>query len=378
MIPALSMPKVQRKWLMAIAIVIILSVAGIYIATKYAKDGSGTSAHAPAPTITPVLTVELTTPRLADWPQTIVANGNITAWQETIIGAEISGYQLTEVLANVGDTVKKGQLLAHVSSDVVTAELEQSKAAVAEAEAMLAEARLNADRARKMELTGALSAQQINQYLTAEKTVLARLDAAKAKLQADALRLDKTRIVAPNNGVISARAATVGSLTQPGQELFRLIRDNRLEWRAEVTAVELGRIKPGMKVSLMLPNGASIKGEVRMIGPTVDIQTRTAIIYVNLPDNNAARAGMFARGEFELGQGTALTLPQSAVLIRDGLSYVYRADASNRVMQHKVMLGRRLGDRVEIASGLDKNIRVVTSGVGFLANGDVVRVVNTP
>ena len=260
----------------------------------------------------------------------------------------------------------------------MTAELEQSKAAVAEAEAMLAEARLNADRARKMELAGALSAQQINQYLAAEKTVLARLDAAKAKLQADALRLDKTRIVAPNNGVISARAATVGSLAQPGQELFHLIRDNRLEWRAEVTAVELGRIKPGMKVSLMLPNGASIKGEVRMIGPTVDIQTRTAIIYVNLPDNNAARAGMFARGEFELGQGTALTLPQSAVLIRDGLSYVYRADASNRVMQHKVMLGRRLGDRVEITSGLDKNIRVVTSGVGFLANGDVVRVVNTP
>ena len=117
MIPALSMPKVQRKWLMAIAIVIILSVAGIYIATKYAKDGSGTSANAPAPTITPVLTVELITPRLADWPQTIVANGNITAWQETVIGAEISGYQLTEVLANVGDTVKKGQLLAHVSSD---------------------------------------------------------------------------------------------------------------------------------------------------------------------------------------------------------------------------------------------------------------------
>ena len=115
-----------------------------------------------------------------------------------------------------------------------------------------------------------------------------------------------------------------------------------------------------------------------MIGPTVDIQTRTAIIYVDLPDNSSARAGMFARGEFELGQGTALTLPQSAVLIRDGFSYVYRADASNRVVQHKVMLGRRLGDRVEITNGLDKNIRVVTSGVGFLANGDVVRVVNTP
>jgi len=378
MIPALSMLKVQRKWLVAIAIVIILSVAGVYVATKYAKEDSGASANVPTPAVTPVLTVELTTPQLADWPQVITANGNITAWQEAIIGAEISGYQLTEVLANVGDAVKKGQLLARVSSDVVTTELEQSKATVAEAEAMLAEARLNADRARKIELTGALSAQQINQYLTAEKTVLARLDAAKAKLQADALRLDKTRIVAPNNGVISARAATVGSLTQPGQELFRLIRDNRLEWRAEVTAVELGRIKPDMKVSLMLPNGASIQGEVRMIGPTVDIQTRTAIIYVNLPDNNAARAGMYARGEFELGQGTALTLPQSAVLMRDGLSYVYRVDASNRVAQHKVMLGRRLGDRVEITGGLDKNIRVVTNGVGFLADGDVVRVVNTP
>lgn len=377
MISFLSMFNAHRKLFVIIAFVISAGAAGIYAAVKHTNTDSVADSNKPPPTSTehPVLTVELTAPQLVNWPRIITATGNIAAWQEVIIGAEISGFQLTEVLANVGDVVKKGQLLAQVSRDVVSAELEQSKATVAEAEAALAEARLNAERARKIESAGALSAQQINQYLTAEKTLSARFDATKAKFQADALRVAQTRIIAPDNGVISARAATVGSLTQPGEELFRLIRDNRLEWRAEVTATELGRIKPGMRVLLMLPDGTRTEGKARMIAPTVDTQMRTAIIYVDLPSNSVARAGMFARGEFELGMDTALTLPQSAVLIRDGFNYVYRVGANNRVLQQKVMLGRRLGDRIEITGGLDKNMHVVASGVGFLANDDVVRIV---
>jgi len=96
---------------------------------------------------------------------------------------------------------------------------------------------------------------------------------------------------------------------------------------------------------------------------------------VTLPASEAARAGMFARGEFEIGSGSALTLPQSAVLLRDGFSYVLRVGAESKVSLVKVSVGRRVGDRIEITGGLDAAARVVATGGGFLADGDTVRVV---
>jgi HlyD family secretion protein len=326
----------------------------------------------------PALSVTVTAPQPTEWPQVLPANGNVAAWQEAVIGAEIGGHRITEVRVNVGDVVKKGQVLARILSDTLLAEVAQSKASLAEAEATLAEAHANADRARQIEHTGAFSAQQIAQFLTAEQTARARVAAARARVNADELRLAQTRVVAPDEGVISARNATIGSTPQPGQELFRLIRGGRLEWRAEVTAPELSRIRPGMTASILPPGapGAHIRGKVRVVAPTVDPQTRNAIVYVDLPGNSGARAGMFARGEFELGKVTALTLPQSAVLMRDGFSYVYRVEPDNKVTQVKISVGRRVGDRVEVTGGLAPNARVVASGTGFLADGDVVRVVD--
>jgi RND family efflux transporter MFP subunit len=367
-----------------IAAVALAAALGIGTMVAVAQDGKGAASDKGAekkPGGRPALTVNLVAPQAMQWPQIVPANGNIVAWQEAIIGPEISGNRLTEVLVNVGDVVKKGQVLARIASDTVNAELAQSKAAAVEAEAQLAEAKANADRARQIQATGALSAQQINQYLTQEQTALARLNAARAKVQADELRLSHTRLVAPDDGVISARTATVGSLATQGQELFRLIRGGRLEWRAEVTAVDLTRVKSGTAATLTTPSGQAVQGKVRMVAPTVDPQTRTAIVYVDLPasaQSAGARAGMFARGSFELGKTNALTLPQTAVLQREGFSYAYRVGPDSRVSQVKVDVGRRIGDRVEIVSGLTPDMRVVASGVGFLADGDLVRVVEAP
>ncbi len=378
MMPVFSLLKSHRRLTVIAMIIILCGLVGIWVITQNSVVSPVSKVDAPTTESAerPALTVTLTTPQLIEWPRIVVANGNIAAWQEIMIGTEISGYRLSDVLVNVGDTVKKGQILARISSDIMVAELAQTKATIVEAEAILAEARLNADRARKVESAGALSAQQINQYITAEQTALARVSALKAKWQADTLRLAQTRIIAPDDGVITARMATIGALAQSGQELFRLIRNNRLEWRAEVTATELAYIKAAMKVSLVLPDGTRAKGTVRTIAPTVDIQTRNAIIYVDLKGHSTARAGMFVRGEFELGIDAALTLPQSAVLIRDGFNYIYQIDDSHHAMQTKVTLGQRRGDRVEVTRGLSAMTRVVASGVGFLADGDMVRVVD--
>ena len=322
------------------------------------------------------LTVTVVQPQTATLSTRISANGNIAAWQEASIGAEANGLRLAEVRVNVGDVVKRGQVLATFAPDTVQADVAQTLAAVAEAEAMLAEASANAQRARDLQPSGALSAQQIAQYLTAERTAQARLEAQRAIAKVQQLRLKQTQVLAPDSGVISARGATVGAVLPAGQELFRLIRQGRLEWRAEVSSAELAALKPGMAVTLAPAGGAAIKGTVRMLAPTVDAQTRNALVYVDLPAPGVARAGMFARGDFEVGSGPALTLPQSAVLLRDGFSYVLRVGPDSKVTQAKVSVGRRSGDRIEISAGLDAAARVVASGGGFLTDGDTVRVVD--
>mgnify|MGYP006195352249 CR=1 FL=1 len=197
-------------------------------------------------------------------------------------------------------------------------------------------------------------------------------------LNAQQLRLRHTQVLAPDSGVISARTATVGAVVGAGTELFRMVRKGRLEWRAEVTSTELRRIAPGAKVSVTAASGATAEGTVRMIAPTVDPQTRNALVYVDLPLNTDFRAGMFARGEFALGASDALTVPQEALVVRDGFSYVFVVGAEQRVQMRKVQTGRRVADRVEVLSGLDANASVAVRGAGFLNDGDLVRVVSTP
>lgn len=321
------------------------------------------------------LTVSLVSPLSSDWPQRLAANGNIAAWQEAVIGAEATGLRLTDVLVNVGDRVKRGQLLAKLKDDTATAELAQTQAALVEAQAAAEEARANGDRARQMQSTGMVTGQQIQQWLTAEQTARARVDALKARLVVEQLRLAQTRVLAPDHGIISARSATVGAVVQPGQDLFRLIRGGRLEWRAEVPATELARVQPGTVVRVTPAGGIVIDGRVRIVAPTVDAQSRNGLVYVDLPSPGQARAGMFARGEFDLGVTRALTLPQSAVVLRDGFSFVARVSDQSKVALIKVATGRRVGDRIEIVSGLESNARVVASGGGFLSDGDTVRVV---
>jgi RND family efflux transporter MFP subunit len=289
----------------------------------------------------------------------------------------LNGLRLADVKVNVGDVVKKGQVLAVFDAAPVEADLAQARAAVQEAEANAAAAKADAKRARALQSSGAMSEQQITQYVTAERTAAARVASAKATLEQQRLRLKYTQVVAPDAGVISARSATVGAVAGVGTEMFRMIRQGRLEWRAEVTAAELPRVKPGQKAIVKAASGAGVQGRVRMVAPTVDAQSRVALVYVDLPPALSAdaplKAGMFASGEFALGESAALTVPQQAVAVRDGFSYVFRLNADSRVSQLKVTTGRRLGDRVEVTAGLPADALVVTSGAGFLNDGDLVR-----
>lgn len=321
------------------------------------------------------LSVTVTRSRVQQWPLQVRANGNITAWQEAVVGTEIGGLRLTELLVDVGDRVHKGQLLARLQQQSVAAELAHSQATLAEAVAALAEATANAQRARRVKGKGTMSEQQTANYLTAELTARARVDALRARVHSDEIRLAQTQVVAPDAGTISSRTATLGSVVQTGDELFRLIRGDRLEWRAELPAAELAMIAPGMPVTLTCSGNQTLTGKVRRIAPTLDAQSRNGLVYVDLSPNTQARAGMYARGEIILGQQAMQTLPQSALLLRDGFHYLFVLEKDQSLRQIKVTPGRRQGNEVAVLSGVDSDWQIVDSGVGFLNDGDRVKVV---
>ncbi|TXH88052.1 MAG: efflux RND transporter periplasmic adaptor subunit [Rhodoferax sp.] len=322
------------------------------------------------------LTVSTVQPQSTQLTVALAANGSIAAWQEASVGSEANGLRVAELHAAVGDKVQKGQLLVSFAAEGVQADVALARAALAEAQAMAAESQANADRARAVKDSGALSAQQVSQYLTAELSAKARVASAQAQLDAQLLRLKNTQVHAPDSGIISARNATVGAVVGAGTELYRLIRQGRLEWRGEVTAAELARVAPGTTVQVTAAGGAQVKGRVRTVAPTVDAQTRNGMVYVDLPGAKGFKPGMFARGEFALGASSALTVPQSAVVVRDGFSYVYRVGADSKVKQLKVQTGRVAGDQLEVLSGVQAQDKLVASGGSFLSDGDLVKVVD--
>ena len=367
----------KKVWFILAIVIVLLLVAFLLWKSGSSNKTAATEKPDNAETTEQkaALTVTVVQPEQQNWKQTFTANGNIAAWQEVVIGSELSGQRLTRVNVNVGDEVKRGQVLAEINSDTIRADLAAAKASYAEAQAVLADAVTNNKRIQQLRNTGAISAQELTQYQTSQATAQARLDATRAQIESNQLRLAQTQVISPDNGVISARTATVGSLAQTGQELFRLIRDHRLEWRAEVTTSDLYKLKQGMNARIFSPDPAqpAITGKVRIIAPVIDPQTRYGLVYVDLPATQAVRMGMFVKGEFDLGEKPALTIPQTALLLRDGFSYVFIVDQNNRVTQQKVTVGRRLADRVEILD-LPANVKLVASGTGFLTDGDLVTV----
>ena len=363
-----------RWWLMGSAVLLIAGTLGLVLR---GARGESPAVHAAKP----VMTVTMVRPQRDNLALEIDANGSVAAWQETVIGSEANGLRLAQVEVNIGDQVRAGQLLARFADDTVRAEVAQARANLMEAQAAATEAEANGRRVRELGGSGALSPQQISQYLGAEQTAAARVAAARAGLQTHELRLHQTRVLAPDSGMISARSATVGAVTLSGAELFRMIRQGRLEWRGQVNQDELARIKPGMAVKVRGINGEIVTGTVRTGAPTLDPQTRTALVYVDLPATAttaaALKAGMFAAGRFDLGNTIAVTLPQQAIVLRDGFSYVFHVGTDLRVNQYKVTTGRRLGPRIEILSGLPDNAAIAAQGAAFLQQGDLVRIAPT-
>ncbi|MCO7519067.1 MULTISPECIES: efflux RND transporter periplasmic adaptor subunit [unclassified Pseudomonas] len=337
--------------------------------------------EAPAPTAIDrtVLTVTVATPTKQLLIDSLTANGPIAAWQEAVIGPEVNGLRVDDVLVQVGDQVRKGQALATFAKDTVQHDYRLAKAALDEAITLAHEAQADGERARELRDIGGLSGQQIQQMLTQEQATQARVDAARARLAIQKLHLSQTILRAPDDGIISARLATVGSVPAQGTEMFRMIRQGRLEWRAELTAQQLAQVRPGQESRIASPDGGYWNGRVRQVAPTVDSTSRRGVVYVDITGpalQNAAPlpAGAYVKGEMLLGAKPGMTVPQTAVVARDGFHLIFKVNDDQRVAGLKVEVGRVVGDRQEILSGLEGSERVVVAGGAFLNSGDLVQI----
>ncbi len=312
---------------------------------------------------TPALTVTVAQPLRAVWPTTLEASGTIAAWQEASIGAQVGGYRLVEVLVNVGDQVTKGQVLARFDPALLRADEARLKANDEQA-------KTNEQRALRLQKIGGVSDQDMLQSVTQAKT-------ANALLESNRLQLRYTEVLSSDDGVISSRTATLGAVVPIGQELFRLIRQNRLEWRGELTAAQLAHVETGQRVELTLPGGGETTATIRQTAPSLDPQTRLGIVYADLTPGSRARAGMYVEGSIVIGQSEALIVPAESVTIRDGRSYVLKlidASTTPRVSLRPVTVGLRRGNKLQIVDGVQRDERLVAAGAGFLNEGDLVRV----
>lgn len=306
--------------------------------------------------------------------RSVVVSGPVTAWEEMQLGVELSGVRITALHVDVGQQVRKGDVLLELDARSATADLAQAEAGLREAQAALELAQANVRRAEPLAAQQLISAAQLDELRAQRVSALARVGTAQAARDNAALRRDFARLRAPADGIISKRLVQPGQIVGAGSELLRLIRDGRLEWRAELAEGELAQVSVGDTVVLPSREGP-VSGRVRAVSPGLDAQTRTGTVHADLPAPGSLQPGSYVEGRIQVGQARGLTVPSAAVVLRDGHPYVFTVDAQGVARRVRVQTGASVDGRTEVIDGVAAGQSVVLEGAGFLGDGDKVRVV---
>jgi RND family efflux transporter MFP subunit len=364
----------RPTWQKTTAIIAVLVIAVVAL-TVGRHSSARASKQTAAPAAMTVTTVPLQSQQLS---RSVAATGAVYPWQEVVISSEVGGYRVAAIRVDVGDHVRKDQELVRLSDDLLSSDAASKRANVLQAQATLENAASALRRAQSLSGSGALSASDVDKLKSEEIGARAKVEVAKADLDTAELKLRYTRVLAPDDGVITVRTISVGQIAQAGNEMLRLLRQGRVEWRAEVPEARLREIARGQTVKLVTADGSEIEGTVRTVSPTIQSSNRTGLVYVDIKAGTSARPGMFARGQIVTGVGAANMAPLASIATQDGYSYVFTVNASNIVERRRVETGVVNGDSIEVVSGLGPGERVVDKGAGFLREGDRVSVVTQP
>lgn len=349
--------------------------------------------NVPPPHIT-VATVE--TRNLRD---IVIASGLISAVEQVQVAPLVEGQPIEALLADVGDQVAEGQVLARLSTSwltlqkaQLTASLAAARAAIAQAEAQSVEAQASADEANRVAgRSKTLLAQGTYSQANADKANAAAVSAnsrvtmatqalesaranlalVEAQLANVDLSLSRTEVKAPVAGEITARNAQVGSIASAaGQPMFTMIRDNALELRADVAEGDVLRLQVGQTVSLFLVGDqATRKGTVRLVEPSIDLATRMGRVRITIDEAAGVRPGMYAMAEVLVAERAGIAAPITALGISAAGPTALKLNGDT-VALVPVATGIRDAGWVEITAGLIEGDRIVAKAGAFVRDGD--------
>ena len=288
------------------------------------------------------------------------ASGTLRPREEAAVAAEVAGFRVLRVNADVGDTVRAGQVLVQLDPALLEAQIAQAQAQAAQAEDQ-------AKRVADLDGQGVLAQEQIAQRRF-------QAQAARANLRDLQTRLAKLSVVAPVSGVILERTVRPGDLSSGGgSPWFRIARDGQMELGADMSEDDLARIRVGQAATVTLPGGGQAQGTVRIVSPQIDAQTKLGQVRVLLPARSDIRAGGFARAVFADASASTLALPETAIRYDANGAAVMVVGADNRVKHVAVQTGQRGSGLVQIVKGPASGSRVVQNAASFLLDGDLVK-----
>lgn len=317
-------------------------------------------------------TVSVAVASLQNLPRTVTASGTVSAWEEVPVGAETGGLTATGVFVDEGAWVRQGQPLVQLNDALLRAQLRQQQAAVQTAEANAARDQSALDRALELKERGFLSQASLDTALANQRASTANVAAAQASLSETRTRLAQATIKAPVSGQVIRRSVTRGQIVGAGTELFRIVRDGRLELDARVPETELALVRSGQTAVVSSDQVGEVTGRVRIVTSEVNADNRLGTARISLSGGNF-RPGMFARARIQVGAQPVVTVPTAAVLYRENRAGVFVMGTDSRAHFQAVTVLSRAADQTAV-SGLDAGSRVVVAGAGFLGEGDRVTV----
>ncbi|HYC98230.1 efflux RND transporter periplasmic adaptor subunit [Brevundimonas sp.] len=360
----------RNSWTRAIALSLTLALAACGAGEDAARKAEAKAAAGAGGGSSQTVTVAAAA--LQNLPRIVTASGTISAWEEVPVGAEAGGLTATGVYVDEGRYVRQGQPLVQLNDALLRAQLRQQQAGVQTAQANAARDQSALARAQELKERGFLSQASLDTALANQRASAANLLAAQASLSETRTRLAQATIRAPVSGLVISRSVTRGQIVAPGTELFRIVRDGRLELDAQVPETELALVRAGQSAVISSDQVGETTGTVRIVTPEVNTETRLGIARIAV-SGGGFRPGMFARARIQVGDQAAVTVPTPAVLYRENRAGVFVLGADGRARFRPVVVLSRTTDRTAV-TGIEAGVRVVVEGAGFLGEGDRVTV----
>lgn len=357
-----------KYWLIPVALFLGL--------TMIIRSGAISGGKSKLPAIDDTVSVKVIEARNEEYAPKLMLSGSIEGKTTAAISAKISG-RIEEVLIEEGQAVKAGEPLVTLESTELANSLRAAKEAKVKAQVNYDLAMTDYNRYQTLNSQGAISQQQLDNAGAKLRTAEADLSSAAANLSSAEKQYGNGTITAPVNGVVANKIAAIGQVVSPGAALMAVEDLSQVYAAINIEQKDLGRVKTGQQAEVTVDayEGRVFTGTIDTINPEAAAGSRMFRAKVKIDNQDGVlRAGMFAKVQLATGQSIeVLTVPQAAVIQKQGLYYIFTAE-NNKVIRQQVQIGEVTGETIEIKNGLRAGEKVIISSVNQLKDGQAVKV----